>query len=153
MAQIKLKELYSAPRRFDLSTIFVVTLAFSIFCALLRLSGATTYVFVGLTLLLAAISVSQLAMFGGERPRLASIITGATANCGWVLYWLYQRFGSPVASDFVYLVPGMILVALWGSLLGYVFGISVAGVFLMADVLRQFLSQESGEPPRPSDGD
>jgi hypothetical protein len=129
--------LYSAPRRFDLATIFVVTAAFSLLLGGLSLLGATPLVMIVITSLLAIIGITQALFQHVASPRGVSIITGAIAYTliSWII-WYTVPFAFPVPFFVVMFINGLI----GGSLLGYMFGTLVGGVFLIADVVRRKFS-------------
>jgi hypothetical protein len=142
-------ELYSAPRRFDLATIFVVTAAYS-----LLLGGLTALDFgptvkivaVGLVTVVAA---AQAIFHEQANPRGVSVVVGAAAYAFvfFVLWLMYPR-GNP------FLITVLINGIVFGSLLGYMAGVLVGGMFLVAERLRKKLSPQQvdgDEPPKPVD--
>jgi hypothetical protein len=142
-AYIKSAKIYSVPRRFDLATIFVVTLAYSLlFGAMSALSFPPTAsaIVAGFILLVGA---AQAFLFGGKRPRNASIIAGAvlfllSITAVWMV--LGRRFYGTAEL----LVTASFTTAC-GGMLGYLSGVIIGGVFLVADKLRNRFS------PRPAE--
>jgi hypothetical protein len=126
--------LYSAPRRFDLTTIFVVTAAYSLLLGGLTLLGAWPIAKVAIAGLVAIIAASQAMFLKTANPRGVSIITGAVAYTvfSWVI-WLAVPYAFVWDSFFfVILMNGII----GGAIMGYLMGTMIGGVFLVADVLR-----------------
>jgi hypothetical protein len=126
-------DLYSAPRRFDLATIFVVTAAFSLLLGGLSALDAPPIVMVVIASLLAIVAATQALFREVANPRGVSIVTGAVAYTlmSWII-WLTIRRVFPNSFFFVTVVNGI----LGGALFGYLAGTLVGGVFLVADILR-----------------
>jgi hypothetical protein len=144
---------YGAPRVFDLFTLMAITLAFALMFAFLRLlepilminiSGVSIYLGTFVT----GIAIFQLALWGGKRPRLASLVGGpflVLVMTWWGEVWrnsvnafdltgqTWQMYG---VSALIFGIPG-----------GYIGGAMVAGVFLIADLLRtKFLNTAIARP-------
>jgi hypothetical protein len=134
--------LYSAPRRFDLATIFVVTAAYSLlFGAMTALRrDPITEVIVGL--LITFIGVSQGLYQQSANPRGVSVVAGAIALS--VMLGVVKLFSSAV-----FVEPFFIVVVLYGIIggviCGYLAGVLVGGVFLIADVVRKWYALRFGQ--------
>jgi hypothetical protein len=126
--------IYSAPRRFDLPTIFVVTTAYSMLFALLSALGWPIVPVLWTAGFITMTGVCQAVLFGGQRPRMASVVSGVTTlSATLVVVWLVngaRRF--PDSAMF----GALAFNALFGALLGYVAGTIIGGVFLLSDLLR-----------------
>src|SRR4051794_5749831 len=130
-------QLYSAPRRFDLATIFVVTAAYSIlFGAISALSykdmGPPVQVAIGI--LVTFVGIAQAYFKDTANPRGVSIVAGAVALS---IILIVIQFTTPRIFG-----ESIVLVVFFGGLLGgalcgYLAGVLVGGVFLVADLLRQ----------------
>jgi hypothetical protein len=134
------ESIYSAPRRFDLATVFAVTSAYSLLFAVtsyvvgyLDLSPAAS-LFVGGFVTL--VGVAQAVLFGGQNARIASVGTGVVLCVLWNLYMVIwpPRYFSGIAM--IFLLP---ISAALGVFFGYTAGVMVGGVFLVADKIRTFL--------------
>lgn len=138
-AYIKSAKIYSVPRRFDLATIFVVTLAYSLlFGAMSAVSfpPVASAMVAGFILI---VGVAQALLFGGKKPRTASIIAGAAIySIAMLGVWIAQ--GPRLYSSWQMLVPATFMVAS-GGMLGYIAGVVIGGVFLVADKLRNRFSR------------
>jgi hypothetical protein len=137
--------LYSAPRRFDLATIFVVTAAFSLLLGGLTLLGAWPIVKVAIAGLVAIIAASQAIFLKTANPRGVSILTGAAAYTmfSWVIWLAVPRAFFWDSFFFVVVINGII----GGAIMGYLMGTLIGGVFLIADVLRgKFEGRIQAEP-------
>ncbi len=127
-------DLYTAPRRFDLATIFVVTAAYSLVLGGLTAMGWPPIVKIGISLLAAAIAVAQALFKTRANPRGVSIVTGV-AVCTlftWIGFaagaYRMLRISLPAAT--------IIMGVVGGSISGYLIGTCVGGVFLVADLVR-----------------
>lgn len=133
-------KIYSAPRRFDLATIFVVTFAYSMLFAVM--SGftfpPTVSVIVGLFITL--VGAGQALLFGGRKPRAASIITGAIACIPLTLTTIMLTRRGFRGDEMLVAIP---LSGIFGAGLGYIAGVLVGGVFLFADSIRQWFDRRA----------
>jgi hypothetical protein len=132
-------ELYSAPRRFDLATIFVVTAAYSLLLgglSALDFGPEVKFVAVGL---LTVVAAGQALFHDQANPRGVSVVIGAAAYTlfTFVMWSMYPR-SFPRSFFFVVVINGL----LFGSLLGYIAGVLVGGMFLVAERLRGTLSPQ-----------
>jgi hypothetical protein len=134
------EKIYSAPRRFDLYTIFVVTFAYSLLFAIM--SGLQFEPMYSLIIggFITIVGVGQAILFGGQNGRIASVITGAVAT-------VPITFGIVMATTRGFRGDEMILTlpvtTVLGACFGYLAGVLVGGVFLIADKLRQFFAGRS----------
>ena len=133
---------YSAPRRYDLATMFVVSVAYAVLFAVMRLLQAGPLVFVTTGLFFTAIAAAQALLFTGNAPRLASCIAGSLYFVGsnaafMLLNSVNQSQQFRLVSSIIAAVGGLICVAVSGAICGYVGGALVGGVFLVADQLRR----------------
>ena len=126
-------DLYSAPRRFDLATIFVVTAAFSLMLGSLSALDATPEVKIAISVLAAVVAASQALFLNVANPRGVSIVTGTVACT--LMVWIGFAF-SPHVNPAVLFVFTIFFGIIGGGVAGYLMGTLVGGVFLVADVLR-----------------
>jgi hypothetical protein len=138
-------KLYSAPRRFDLFTIMLVTAAYAVLLsgmsALRFLPVFSCYVAIFITV----IAVGQ-ALLSGRSPRAVSVYTGMVAFffCTISYTFVEPRF------DLFEAIPAAIFFSLlFGGILGYLAGVLVGGVFLVADLLRQRYGRQDDENDLP----
>ncbi|MCI0335791.1 MAG: hypothetical protein L0228_21500 [Planctomycetes bacterium] len=127
-------KIYSAPRRFDLATIFVVTFAYSLLFAVM--SGLNFPPVASLIVggFITVVGAGQALLFGGKKPRLASAVTGAVVSVPLTL--LTMDFGPRGLAGELW-VLGMPASIIFGAGFGYAAGALVGGVFLVADAVRQ----------------
>ncbi|MEO8272206.1 MAG: hypothetical protein ABI557_21020, partial [Aureliella sp.] len=91
-------ESYGAPRVFDLFTLLAITMAFALMFALLRaiepiLMIDITGVALCLGALVTGVGIFQLSLWGGKRPRLASLVGGPFLVLGLMLAGGFWQFG------------------------------------------------------------
>ncbi len=131
-------ESYGAPRVFDLFTLLAITLAFALLLASLRLikpllPAELETVAITLGGFVSGIAIFQLALWGGKKPRLASLVAGPIL---WCLIFAAFTLGHPQNL----LNPAVLMSGVCSSILGiptgYLGGAMVAGVFLVADFFR-----------------
>ena len=130
-------KVYAAPRRFDLATLFIVTIAYSFLLAGMSVLQFPPIASLAIAGFVTLVGVGQAVLFGGDRPRTASLIVGATVySLGMLAYWLlgWSRF-IPLSGLFVIGT----FVVIGGGILGYLSGTLIGGVFLLAEYLRRFV--------------
>jgi hypothetical protein len=134
------EKIYYAPRRFDLATIFVVTFAYSLLFA--AMSGLNFAPVASLIVggYITAVGFGQALLSGRMNPRVASVVTGAIAIVPITIVSVAMtRRGFRGEEAFV-AIP---MSAIMGAALGYLAGVLVGGVFLIADKVRQFFLNRS----------
>ena len=117
-------KVYSVPRRYDLATVFVISFAFGLLFAGMRSMRWPPELALVTGLFISFVGVAQALLFKGSKPRLASVLAGAVF---FLTFALIMGFG-----------PWLLYLVL-GSVLGYVAGTLIGGVFLVAEVLRRGL--------------
>ena len=136
-------ELYSAPRRFDLASIFVVTAAYSLLLGALSLLGSPPVVMIVVAGMIAIIATTQAMFQHVANPRGVSIITGAVTFAIICAILHFTTRGILTRSLFVnFFIIGIPC----GAFLGYLMGTVVGGVFLVADMVRKRM-EGPVEPP------
>ncbi len=130
----KKSKIYSAPRRFDLATLFVVTILYSLLFGVLTAIEVHPGWIIGIASFLSAIGVAQAVLFRGKKPRLASMIAGSVVlpiMIGVLIMINEPDYDPWVASS------ELICTAGFGLALGYLCGTLVGGVFMFAEMLRK----------------
>ena len=128
---------YGAQRVFDLFTLMAITLAFGLLFGAMKALGATPEVFFAVTAFVTFVAIGQMLLFGGSSPRLASLIGGPIA-LALTLICVSVWHGRWAISEIVCSVP-------FGVPAGYLGGGMVAGVFLIADLLRSKFTRQKEE--------
>jgi hypothetical protein len=128
---------YGAQRVFDLFTLMAITLAFGLMFGAMKALGAIPEVFFGATAFVTFVAIGQMLLFGGNSPRLASLVGGPislalTVACLGVWYGNWEVWA--IVCSLPLGVPA-----------GYLAGGMVAGVFLIADSLRDRFTRPADE--------
>jgi hypothetical protein len=135
---------YSVPRRYDLATLFAVTLAYAVLFAVMRLLRASPAAMVIIGGFIALVGLGQALLFKGSAPRAASMVVGMVVY-GVVVPIIVTLNGPSPRIHGIRDIPAIVLaVSCWamqGALLGYITGAAIASVFLIADVIRRRLRQ------------
>ena len=127
-------KVYSAPRRFDLATLFVVMVVYACLLGVfvgLGLPDPVTFLILGF---LTLVAIGQPVLFGGRMPRLASAVVGGTSLPVIVAIMAFKNGTN--TTTFGMILGGVSCVA-FGVFVGYVAGALVGGVFLVADIVRK----------------
>ncbi len=132
-------KLYFAPRRFDLFTIMIVTAAYAILLSLMSALRFTPVQSCYVAIFVTVVAIAQALLSGLSMPRAVSVYSGMVAFfVGTISYtFIEPRF------DLFEAIPAAIVFSLiFGSVLGYLAGVMVGGVFLVADALRNRYGQK-----------
>ena len=141
------RRVYSVPRRFDLSTIFVVTLAYSLLLGAMKGLGVPPIASLIVAGFISSVGTGQALLFGGNQPRKASVVTGTLIySMAMIAVWLIN--GPRMYPTMVILIMASYTL-IGGAILGYLSGAVVGGVFLIADKVRNRFSRkpDMAEPP------
>lgn len=133
-------KIYSAPRRFDLATIFVVTSAYSLLFALMNASGFAPVASLIVGAFITFVGGAQALLFGGRYPRAASLAAGAVAAIPIALVSVMLTRRGFRGEEMFFAIPSS---AIFGAGGGYVAGVLVGGVFLIADVVRRWFDRRA----------
>jgi hypothetical protein len=114
--------------------IFVVTFAYSILFAVMSWLSFPPVASLIIGGFIMVVGIGQALLFGGLKPRSASVVTGSCAYMlGTIAVWL--------SDPRMYRGELMIIVISWsavgGAMMGYLAGVLVGGVFLVADAVRR----------------
>jgi hypothetical protein len=134
------EKIYSAPRRFDLATIFAVTFAYSLLFAVMSSLGSHPVMSLIVGGFVTLVGIGQALLYGGNNARVASVLTGAVINVP--LTMALTIWGTRSASLLGVLLMAPVGFALGGAC-GYLAGTLVGGVFLVADKLRQLFANRA----------
>lgn len=127
-------KVYSAPRRFDLATLFVVMIVYACLLGVfvgLGLPDPITFLILGFITLVA---IGQPVLFGGRMPRLASVIVGGVSLP--VIFAMMAFNDGANVTTIGMIISGVSCMAM-GASVGYLAGALVGGVFLIADIVRR----------------
>ena len=141
------------PRRFAVGTAMIITAMYSVLFAVMKSLGAHPIVVVIVAVFFTGIGAAQMFLFGGRRPRAASIIVGvifcgAMPTVGFSIIWFSEGYplGAHPLAMMGWLLCPTLRSALIGVLLGYVAGCLTAGVFLILNRIDRALHGPRPEP-------
>ena len=152
------------PRRLSVGALFVLLTFYSVLFRVLVVIGADARWTAITCLFFAAINLGQMVLFRGDRPRAASILVGALV-CPAMLVAvvldesLTQFTGwTPVANGLhrpAAFVSAILTLGMVGSLVGYLFGGMIAGVFYVVQKVRpgSVVARSDVDPAMAAGGD
>ena len=119
------------PRQYGVGTMLVITAIYGVLFALLASLDAPPAAFVVPAVFLAGVGLAQMFLFGGRRPREASLLAGsflctAGAATGVVIMHVAGEPGDGVLLWTVVLTPAL------GAVCGYLVGAMIGAPFLVA---------------------
>jgi hypothetical protein len=130
--------LYSAPRRFDLATILVVTAAYSILLGGFSALNAFPVLTIAVATFITLVGFGQALLFGGLKPRLASTVVGVfIVDLPLIAFYFFGPSPRIVFNIWWFRIFYAVVGAGVGAILGYLVGTLIGGVFLVADVIRR----------------
>jgi len=138
------ERIYSVPRRYDLATLFAVSLAYSLAFGAMRLCDCSATVFAVLAAFVTCIGLGQALLFRGKAPRAASMLVGVTFWIVGAVVVAVQRAGTDVARAIADVFPLLFILSIPAALTGYITGVAVGGVFLIAENARKFARRVVG---------
>ncbi|TWT32255.1 hypothetical protein KOR34_40170 [Posidoniimonas corsicana] len=130
------------PRRYDLWTMLVATLGFSLLFAAMRALHWPPEAAVVTGLFFLLVGAGQALLFGGESPRAASCAVGAAIGVVSTL----------VSAGWGYVGDELLTLALINgaglAFVGYAVGAIIGGLFLVADLMRSTMKPVTPEDPQ-----
>ena len=132
---IELKDrvsVYGVPRRFDLATLLVISLAFAGLFALLHLFGAPSVVTAVVLTFIVVVGLAQAVLFGGRAPRRSSLIAGMLLGPALIGSEAYFR-------QYTFTVEDVLIASIVYVPFGYMSGAVIGGVFRVSDRLRALI--------------
>lgn len=128
---------FSAPRKFDLSTILVVTTAYAAVFALMRAISFSAMAFLFVSAFITSVALGQAILFRAKHPRWASTLAGSVFFVIGLLAWsVIGQHGPPPS-------PMIVFSLITGAFWGYIGGVLVGFVFMVAHGVRLLLSRDS----------
>ena len=143
------EDLYCVPRRYDLSSMFAISVAYALLFSILRgLSVPPTGIFLT-GIFFAVVGAAQAILFEGKKPREASIIAGGVAGfIGVIVYAVVEVGMSPST-----IISASMCSLVWCPLAGYFAGTSIGGIWLTADYLRKWSEARKEQTERTANSD
>ena len=134
-----LDDVAHVPRRFGVGVMLILMTAFAVLFAIMRTFHAPPEVFCVIAGLFFAVTLAQIVLFQGKKPRAASLLAGGIVfplEMAAVTFWAAAI--RDFRGDFVCeLIGTFIGTACIGAPLGYVAGCVMAGVFFVQERLGQ----------------
>jgi hypothetical protein len=119
------------PRRFGVNVLLVLMTGFAVLFALLRALNAPPPAFATIGVFFLGVTVSQVVLFQGKRPRMASMLVGAVLlPLVMISAQLLDRSGRSPAWEWLDM---LVISTVFGAIWGYLAGTLVAGVFLLLE--------------------
>ena len=134
--------LHSVPRRFDLATILVVTIAYALLFAGLRSLRFPPFAFVVVVGFISCVGIGQALLLGGKKPRISSVLVGIVCFVGTSVF--YAMSSGWAQFDVRFVALGVLWPAISGAISGYVAGVAVGSVFLISSVVRKSIRRSKG---------
>jgi hypothetical protein len=122
-----------ATRRFSLAAILAIVFLFAVLFGLLSSLGAPPWVFAGAAAFVTAVGLGQAYVFGGRRPREASLLTGSLCLVLTLAVTVGRMQFLDGEAQSISLVVAVVVAPLLGGGLGYLIGALIGGAFLVAD--------------------
>ncbi len=142
-------ELAQVPRRFGVGALMLLSVTFALLFGTMRSLDVPPVWFIGVGVLLTAVVLGQIVLFGGTRPRDASMLAGAIVLpmevAAYMVFSAYFAGGAsprPAVFVFQFIAVTMVLCPL-GAVAGYFAGVVAAGGFLVVDGLKDWIGGES----------
>jgi hypothetical protein len=135
--------LFSAPRRFDMTTILVVTTAYAAVFALLRAVRFPAMAVLLVAAFFTLVALGQAILFGGKHPRSASALIGSVFFLIILIAYslIFQQAQLPDT-----LLLSILFCLISGAICGYVGGVLVGFVFMVAHWIHLVLSSDGSRP-------
>lgn len=138
----RLSEAVGVPRQYGVGTLLLITAMYALLFGALKSLRSPPAAFAIVGVFPACIGLAQMLLFGGKRPREASIIAGSIF---FVLASIILFLTIPAGARGSYGVFVIVIVApAMGAFFGYLVGAAVGGVFLIANWIERW--RETVEP-------
>lgn len=127
---------YSVPRRFDVATMLVVTLAYALLFGVLRSVRIQSLDVVKVAGFFTCVAIGQAMLFRGKRPRISSVMVGVVYIVAMYGVRAITRDASLLEVHYFVLMIWLVI-AMAGAISGYFAGVAIGAVFLLSDVMRR----------------
>ncbi len=141
------RDLYSVPRRYDLASMFSISVAYALLFAGMRALSAPPSAIFLMGIFFTVVGVSQAVLFRGNRPRESSIIAGVVGGLLCLIAFAVTE-GMSVEEAFLSATCGLV----FSPFAGYLAGTTIGGIWLVADYLRIWMDATAGEGGTPANG-
>jgi hypothetical protein len=138
------------PRRFGVGTLLLITAMYAVLFSFLRLCDSPPEAFLLIAIFFTGVGLGQMLLFKGRNPRRASWLVGACLlPCMMVGVELYNSFRPPGGhlSGPEPLPAFCCCSVISGAIYGYLAGLLIAGVFLVAGGMRRVTESRNAASP------
>ena len=135
---------YSVPRRYDLATLFAVSLAYSLAFGAMRLCQFSATAFAIVAAFVTCVGLAQALLFKGQAPRAASLLVGMAFGPTYAVFVAVLGAGPDVGRAVAEILPLALFLAIPGAMIGYATGVAVGGIFLIAEYVRKVVRLMAG---------
>ena len=127
---------FGLPRQFGVGGLLVITAMYGLLFAAMASLEMDPVRFVALTTFVTGIGLGQMLLFGGKRPREASILVGSCLCVFFVTVLVVRMYLAEQEPDDGLLLLDVVLAPALGAVLGYLAGVAIGGTFALAGWLR-----------------
>ena len=131
-------EAASVPRRFGVGVLMILMTAFAVLFAGMQTFHARPEVFVIVAVLFTAVTLGQILLFQGKKPRQASLLVGAAIfplEIFGLMLWTSRDTRDSLEFAIVFSLGVLIISIPGGTLFGYLAGCVMAGIFFVQEKL------------------
>jgi RimJ/RimL family protein N-acetyltransferase len=137
--ECSISDVASVPRRFGVGVLMILMTAFAVLFAAMRTFRAPPEVFIIVAVLFLGVTLGQILLFQGKKPRQASVVVGSVVFPLGVLaetLFAKSQVHNPweTFGDVLCFSTGMLICTIpGGALFGYLAGCIMAGVFIVQE--------------------
>jgi hypothetical protein len=121
-------------RRFSVGTFMIMTSLFGVLFAIMKMLNVHPIAFCCIAVFFAGIGVAQMWLFGGNEPRMASLVAGFPLGFICTLGGcIATRWDPELQFSLGSIISTSLSGAFWGGPCGYLAGCLIAGIFLVRE--------------------
>jgi Putative addiction module component len=139
-------------RHFSLSTLLLIVGAYGVLLGVLAALRMPPIITLDIAIFVTAVGLAQAFLFGGRKPRRASVISGGVVACllaGGQTYWylLDSKYPEGVAWAPYVAIAATIIGAVHGIIFGYIVGRLIGLLFVWGDLMHRAIINEATFQP------
>jgi hypothetical protein len=143
------------PKRFSIAIMMAWMTLFAMAFSVLKCITAPPQIFGIVTILMLGIGLGQMWLFGGKKPRLASVLAGTVLLSVEVAALnlatgYFTREGSSIVLRIIFSIISIVICIPLGAFFGYLLGTLTAGIVLTLNYLE---NRKAAESPAEIDSD
>jgi hypothetical protein len=143
------------PKRFSIAILMAWMTLFALVFSVLECVAAPPQIFGIVTILMLGIGLGQMWLFGGKKPRLASVLAGTVLLSVEVAALnlatgYFTREGSSIVLRIIFSIISIVICIPLGAFFGYLLGTLTAGIVLTLNYLE---NRNAAESPAEIDSD